>query len=279
MTFSTLSGNRLSGVAGAADFSNTSTGSYTGYKYVTFAASGTLTVTRAGFADIVVLGGGGAGIGVSGGGGGAGGLLQVTNAYLPVGTLTVTVGAGGAKVAAKTQFGPSGSASRIGDYYGVGGGGCFDRQPMATHYGGSGGGGSYGASIFTGGSGTPGQGNNGGNGSTASSAGGGGGAGAVGANGAGTTGAAGGTGVNITIAGQNPTTTYLAGNYGVGGGGGGAGGSVGGAATFGGGNGAAAADATDAAANKGGGGGGCLTTVVQIGGSGGSGIVIVRVAV
>ena len=264
---------------GAAVYSDANTGTYTGFAYKTFTASGTITVTTAGFADIVVLGGGGAGIGVAGGGGGAGGLLQVTNAYLPVGTLTVTVGAGGAKVTGKTQFAPSGSPSRLGDYYGVGGGGCFDRQNLATHYGGSGGGGSYGASLFNGGSGTPGQGNNGGTGTT-SSAGGGGGSGGVGAAGTGgTTGGAGGTGTNITIAGTTPTGAYVAGNYEVGGGGGGSGSAAGGAATFGGGAGAAAADATNGVANKGGGGGGCTTTVAQIGGSGGSGIVIVRVAV
>jgi hypothetical protein len=265
---------------GAADFSDTATGTYTGFKYITFSSgSGTLTVTTAGFADIVVLGGGGAGIGVAGGGGGAGGLLQVTNAYLPVGTLTVTVGAGGAKISGATAFAPSGSPSRLGDYYGVGGGGCFDRRNLATHYGGSGGGGSYGAPLYTGGTGTPGQGNNGGTGAT-SSAGGGGGAGGVGANGtAGTTGGAGGTGMHITLAGTTPTGAYVAGNYGLGGGGGGAGSAAGGAATFGGGAGASAADATDGAANRGGGGGGTFTTVAQIGGSGGSGIVIVRVAV
>ena len=78
-----------------ADFSDTATGSYTGYKYITFTSSGTLTVTTPGFADIVVVGGGG-GSGFIGSGGGAGGVLQITNAYLPVGTLTVTVGAGGA---------------------------------------------------------------------------------------------------------------------------------------------------------------------------------------
>lgn len=83
---------------GAAVYSDASTGTYTGYAYKTFTASGTLTVTTAGFADIVVVAGGAGGGGTSanqGGGGGAGGVLQVTNAYLPVGTLTVTVGAGG----------------------------------------------------------------------------------------------------------------------------------------------------------------------------------------
>ena len=77
MTFSTLSGNKLSGLSGAADFSNTSTGTYTGYKYVTFAASGSLVVTRAGFVDLVVQAGGGAGgYYAAPGGGGAGGLLN-----------------------------------------------------------------------------------------------------------------------------------------------------------------------------------------------------------
>jgi hypothetical protein len=40
---------------GAADFSDAATGSYSGYKYLTFTASGTITVTTAGFADIVLI--------------------------------------------------------------------------------------------------------------------------------------------------------------------------------------------------------------------------------
>ena len=54
---------------GAAVYSDANTGTYTGYAYKTFTASGTLTVTTAGFADIVVCGGGG-GSGNGGGGGG-----------------------------------------------------------------------------------------------------------------------------------------------------------------------------------------------------------------
>ena len=133
MTFSTLSGNKLSGVPATADFSNTSTGTYTGYKYVTFAASGSLVVTRAGFADIVILaGGGGGGPANAYSGGGAGGLLQVTNAYLPIGTFTVTVGAGGV-------VGNNGIASRISDYL-VPGGGSGGTSGLPGYNGGSGGG-------------------------------------------------------------------------------------------------------------------------------------------
>jgi hypothetical protein len=86
---------------GAADFSDAATGSYSGFKYITFSSgSSTLTVTTAGFADIVLAGGGGGGGNSTlGGGGGAGGVLIATSVYLPVGTLTVVVGAGGAGAA------------------------------------------------------------------------------------------------------------------------------------------------------------------------------------
>ena len=262
---------------GAANFSDAATGTYTGFKYKTFTASGTINISTAGFADIVVVAGGAAGIGVSGGGGGAGGVLQVTNAYLPVGTLTVTVGAGGAVASGQTQFGPTGNGSRLGDYYAIGGGGCWDRFPLAASGGGSGGGGSYGSTNYTGGKGIAGQGFDGGTGAATASGGGGGGAGSVGANGAGVTGGAGGSGVNISIAGTTPTGAYVAGDYTVGGGGG-ASGTTGGSASFGGGAGANAAsgNGTAGTANKGGGGGG---STAGLGGNGGSGIVIVRVAV
>ena len=246
---------------GAADFSDAATGSYTGYKYKTFTASGTLNVTTAGFADIVVCSGGGGG-GASGGGGGAGGVLQVSNAYLPVGTLTVTVGAGGAILGV-------GQASSIGSYYSVGGLCAIDRLSISS-FGGSGSGGSYGS--YSGYSGTPGLGNNGGNGA-ASASGGGGGAGAVGGNAVSTTGGAGGAGTTTSIAGTTPSGGYVAGNYELGGGGGGYGSGVGGTGGSGGG-GNGGGTATAGAANKGGGGGSGSTNA-----PGGSGMVIVRVAV
>ena len=112
---------------GAAVFSDTPTGTYTGFAYKTFTGSGTLTVTTAGFADVVCVGGGASG-GYStdvggGGGGGAGGALIVTNAYLPVGTLTVTIGAGGAAPAAGNHRGVNGNTTGVGSYYSSGGGG------------------------------------------------------------------------------------------------------------------------------------------------------------
>ena len=86
----------------SANFSDAATGTYSSggfnYKYLTYTASGTLTVTRAGLCDLLVIGGGGGGgssASGNGSGGGAGGYLEVTDAYLPAGTLTVTVGAGG----------------------------------------------------------------------------------------------------------------------------------------------------------------------------------------
>ena len=267
---------------GAAVYSDANTGTYTGFAYKTFTASGTLTVTTAGFADIVAVAGGAGGGGTSanqGGGGGAGGVLQVTNAYLPVGTLTITIGAGGVPSAANgQQMSYNGNATRISDYYAIGGG-CADSNTTAsTSYqgntGGSGGGGTGGGA---GGTGMTGQGNTGGASVGVNNGGGGGGGGGVGGDGAGTTGGAGGTGVNITIAGTTPTGAYVAGNYTVGGGGGGAGAATGGTATFGGGGGGAAGGAgTTGTANKGGGGGG---GGAANGGTGGSGIVIVRVAV
>jgi hypothetical protein len=246
---------------GAAVYSDVNTGTYTGYAYKTFTASGTLTITTAGFADIVVCSGGGGG-GSSGGGGGAGGVLQVTNAYLPVGTLTVTVGAGGAVLGV-------GQPSRIGSYYSVGGLCAIDRLAISS-FGGSGSGGSYGS--YSGYSGTAGIGNNGGNGA-ANASGGGGGAGAVGANAVSTTGGAGGAGTTTSIAGTTPSGAYVAGNYALGGGGGGYGsGSGGTGGSGGGGNGGGTA--TAGTANTGGGGGSGSTNA-----AGGSGIVIVRVAV
>ena len=261
---------------GAANFSDAATGTYTGYKYLTFSASGTITVTTAGFADIVVCAGGG-GSGNSGAGG-AGGVLQVTNAYLPVGTLTVTVGAGGAR-------GSTGNASIIGGtFFGVGGGSCsLGNDPGFGGGSGGGGGGQAGA----GGAGVSGQGNAGGTSSAPAEAGsGGGGAGAVGGNasgsGAGSAGGNGGAGTTITLAGTTPTGAYVAGSYALGGGGGGGGrGSGGTGGSGGGGNGVGGIDTatgTAGAANTGGGGGATYASSTK-GTAGGSGLVIVRVAV
>ena len=125
--------NTVEEIAPAADFSNTSTGTYTdgggvSWKYVQFNSSGTLTVTTAGYADILVVSGGG-GAGSSGGfvgGPGGGGAAYYTSAALDAIAYTITVGGGGGT---SGQGGLSGikPASGFGGlrltFYGGGGGG------------------------------------------------------------------------------------------------------------------------------------------------------------
>ena len=272
----------------AADFSNTATGTYTDgfdYKYVSFTASGSLTVTRGGYADVLLVGGGGSG---GAGGGGAGGMLYVENAYLSAGALTVTVGAGGVcdSVAGNWHATPNnGMASILGSYVSPGGGagGYLDGYDPSNAYiggpglnGGSGGGvsvGNYDTKTVTAGAGITGLGNSGGltNGGLLAS-GGGGGAGAVGSDGtlSPRNGGDGGAGSANSITGSS--VVYAGGGGGGGYDAGGAGGTGGGGAGSGSGyagNGGAGTD------GLGGGGGGC--TRDGVGGDGGSGIVIVRV--
>lgn len=257
---------------GAAVFSDTPTGTYTGYAYKTFTASGILNVTEAGFANLFIVAGG-AGSNSAGGGGG-GGVLQVTNAYLPVGSINVTIGAGGA------PLGRNGIATNIGSYFAPGGGGTSG----GLAFNGSSGGGQDGNTSGAGGSGTPGVGFAGGTASTSPAsygAGGGGGAGAVGGNGSNVAGGNGGSGASTTIAGTTPTGAYVAGSFTAGGGGGGGvnnSGTPGTGGTGGGTAGASSGNATSAAANTGGGGGGGGQSW-SVGTTGGSGLVIVRVAV
>lgn len=274
------------GGVGAANFSDAATGTYSSggfnYKYITYTASGTLTTTKAGFADILIVAGGGGG-GNVGGGGGAGGHLLITNAYLPVGTLTVTVGAGGAGALANGGYnaGQNGNASRLGSYYSPGGGAGSGQAAGLSGYsvggnGGSGGGAGATGTATNGGAGVTDIGNAGGNniGGSVFAGGGGGGAGAAGGNNsAGPTGGAGGAGTSSSL--DNVATTRA---------GGGGGGSIGGTAGSGGSGGGGAGTnnnttATSGTANTGGGGGGggFASGNGAQGGAGGSGIVIVRV--
>jgi hypothetical protein len=269
------------GGLGAANFSNTSTGTYTdggfNYKYVTFNASGTLTVTRAGFADVLLVGGGGGGGSSMAGAGGAGGHVYLTDIYLAAGSNTVTVGAGGAGATVARRNGDNGGLSSVGPYVAVGGGAGPGQRPSRGLSGGSGGGASAngGGSNESGGSGF--QGNAGGAGRAASvgNARGGGGGGAGGAGASGTTSGNGGAGASNSITGTAVTRAA----------GGGAGSWVGTAGTGGssiGGNGTNSnATAGNGSANTGSGGGGGGTAsdgaTAGIGGNGGSGVVIVRV--
>jgi hypothetical protein len=124
-----------------------------------FTNSGSITIGTAGNAEFLIVGGGGGG-GNAKAGGGAGGMLYESSAYLPAGTLTVTVGTGGVGGEYNSGYngGQTGNSSSIGgDYVGIGGGGGAAANQSFGHNGGSGGGGGDG----TNGLGFPGQGNNG----------------------------------------------------------------------------------------------------------------------
>jgi autotransporter-associated beta strand protein len=237
--------------------------------------------------EYLIVGGGGGGGGNIGGGGGAGGLLtNVGGAASPQasGTYTVTVGAGGAggntnnagaNGAASSIFGVSASGGGGGGFYNASGG-----VGSAGSSGASGGGGSPSNSGGAGGGGVSGSGtgNAGGSGVNTGAngyrAGGGGGAGSAGASTSSTVTGTGGSGTTSSITGVTLTLTAGGGggantgaNFGIGGSG------IGGSGTSG------AANGSNGQANTGSGGGGAgynggFSTVV--GGSGGSGLVIVR---
>jgi hypothetical protein len=244
---------------------------------VQFTGSGSITISQAGTVEVLVIGGGGGGGARIGGGGGAGGYLYDASAYLISGTLTVTVGAGGAGATTGTAANARiGTVSRLGSYYAPGGGGGASSSSagvgMISQTGSSGGGGAYVVAVQTGASGTTGIGNSGGNGTNSGgeSGGGGGGASATGANGSGATAGAGGAGTSSSITGSAVTR--------AGGGGGGANNGTGGTGGSGGG-GAGTGNNTNGTAGTvntggGGGGGGYLSDPAGSGGAGGSGLVI-----
>lgn len=272
----------FSGGAGSANFSNTATGTYSSggfnYKYLTFAASGSLTVTKAGLCDVLIIGGGGAGgdrgsaFARNHGGGGAGGFAYLTDVYLPVSTITVTVGAGSPR---KSE---GGTSSTFGSIAAIGGGtGPYqDNGDFQPNRGGSGGGGagSTTAAVRTAAGGMANQGNSGGNGvnaadGSAEGGGGGGGASAAGAVGTSLVGGAGGAGSANSITGASVTYSGGGGgarNSGSPGAGGAGGGGAGGTTT-----------GTAGTINTGGGGGGAFSD--NAAGAGGSGIIILRVKV
>jgi hypothetical protein len=184
----------ITATTGSPTVDTTSRAGKTIYK---FTGSGSITVGTAGNAEILLIGGGGGGGGnsVPCGGGGGGGFVYKSSVYLPAGTLTVTVGAGGVGTWDSGNYRAdvkSGGASSVGDYVALGGGGGgtnISNGARVGHNGGSGGGGANG----TGGSALLGQGNNG------VSTGGGGGAGAAGS------GTSGGAGLASSITGTSVT--------------------------------------------------------------------------
>ena len=270
--------------SGAANFTNTPTGTYTGsggvsYKYITFTGTGNFEIDEAGFVDVVVVGAGaGGGIGLTnanGGGGGGGQVLAVSQAYLPVGTTAVVVGAGGAGGTTQGGIGKSGFPSHFYSYWAMGGGGggtagtAFS-PAMCGQDGGSGGGGAE----YSGQKGVAGTGFVGGDGSTAISAAGAGGGANPTVLGRGVAPNAG----NGGAGGQGDTNSYTGVTLDFAGGGGGAGPSTGGAGGLGGGgNGATGTSpGSDGSVNTGGGAGGGRG---GNGGNGGSGSVTIRVVV
>jgi len=279
--------------------------------FQTFTSSGTFSVpSGTSSVDVLVVAGGGGG-GYEGGGGGAGGLIYRPGfPVTPGGTVTVTVGDGGAGSAGPAgqgDYGDNGQDSVFGTLTAKGGGfGGTKNNPNTTvgRHGNSGGsGGGTGRDMTSpgggaeqptqpGDSGTYGFGNPGGRatGSSGHSAGGGGGAGAAGQNSVAPdasgpwpgSGGAGGVGRAYTIA-DGTTSVYYSGGGGGGnffdttitggqGGGGNAGSPNNPQPTH-----VSIYGGENATANRGGGGGGSGNSGAQsTAGNGGKGIVIVR---
>ena len=243
-----------------------------GYRIHTFTTVGTssLVVTRGGPVEVLVIAGGGGGGGNSaqshpGGGGGAGELIY-NPSFVISGTVSVTVGAGGAgEVITPFTNSLAGSNSSLGSLT-ANGGGRGGHQNENGGSGGSGGGGGRGfppggttggASTRTIGFGNAGGGSGSDLATNTASAGGGGGAGGTGRNSYDSSKATeGGPGFTYTISGS--AITYAAG---------GSGGSR-----------SDSLNGVSGAANtgSGGGGGGGSSGSYTSGGSGGSGIVIFR---
>ena len=248
---------------------------YTVYK---FTDDGTLNVSIGGEIEYLIVAGGGGGGGVIGGGGGAGGLLQGKVTVGP-GTYPVQVGAGGIGGVGWPNNGQDGARGGSSSWNGIeaiggGGGYRYAYSNRGEHSGGSGGGSANGSA--TAGSGTAGQGFPGGNGGNSDWAGGGGGAGGPGGITDGSSYAGeGGIGIQSNITGE-PLW------YAAGGGGAtrGTGRAIRGPGRGGGGQPSQNTQrAQDGAPNTGGGGGGGGyngTSTSQIGGTGGSGIVVLR---
>jgi hypothetical protein len=268
----------------------------TSYLVNTFTGSGTLTVnTTANLEFFVVAGGGPGGCSNEGGGGGGGGSTSATRTSVAVGSYTVTVGAGGVGHTTNEAYGTNGGTSTVSTTSAitVAGGGAGGMYAGVTNTrvpgqaGGCGGGGSmgYGASNLSGGTASAGfAGGNGQNygGGWNGGGGGGGGGSAAGANCVTGVSGDGGNGNAMGRAGvggngvSNSLRTGSAVVY-AGGGGGRSSNLIYGNVSGGTGGGTASASGNSlaAAANTGGGSGASPSQP----GNGGSGIVVVRVAI
>ena len=253
-----------------------------------FTSSGTFSVpTGVTAVDVLVVGGGGGGGSDNGGGGGGGGLIYRPGfTVTPGGTITVTVGDGGAPNGADNHPVVPGQNSVFGTLTAQGGGGGGTGTSCQGAQGGSGGGGN-GHGTHPGGqagqgtqdnqpgeSGNYGFGNNGGSGAQPGGSGqprlGGGGGGAGGDGRQGAQDGIGGTGKSYTIADGTTSVGY------AGGGGAGAGNNPSTIPASSGGGAGSGTSGANGTANRGGGAGGGGNTGPRPGGTGGKGVVIVR---
>jgi len=234
------------------------------YKTYAFTGSGSITFSKAGLVDVMVVSGGG-GTGSRGGGGGS--AVTIQTCYVTAATHTVTIAAGGASSGGSGLQGKSGPPSSFGVgtntaiALGLGGGGSGGNTVLSAYNGlaGSSGGGGQDTGGLGGAAQVTGLGFAGGN-SSSSTGGGGGGASAVGTNGAASVGGNGGagaantfqTGSSVTYGGGGAGQATTAGTAGAGGGG---------------------AVTVSGTANTGGGGGGTASANTN----GGSGLIVVRV--
>ena len=94
-TVLTVAGAYLVPGADATGATITQVGQDSIYTYSNPATAGTFTVSRAGYARVLLAGGGGAGGTYRGAGGGGGGVIEEDLVWLEAGTYAITVGAGG----------------------------------------------------------------------------------------------------------------------------------------------------------------------------------------
>ncbi len=256
------------GYGAATGGASTATATIDGVNYtiLTFTATGTLTVTTAGFFDYLAVGGGGGNAHINenrGGGGGGGGCVQIGSVYLSA-NQTITIGAGGSTLIhstphiaghtiIKTNLAAAGCASNGSPYaatqQAIGGDQGRVAQIAKTTY--------QSAFGFNGGSSTGSEFNGGG----------GGGVGGAGGDGSLNVGGAAGAGFDVSV--------FIGGSAlfkGMGGGGGGA--TTGGAAATDGVAGGTNSTPPNGNANSGGGGGGGIHITTT--GNGGSGIAYIR---
>ena len=241
------------------------------YEYLTFNATGTLTVTTAGWFDYLAIGGGGGNISraATAAGGGGAGQAVFGSIYLSA-NQTITIGAGSSNSSSATflQAGNTSIAATspftqtaLGNINNLENSGYFNFAYVG------GGNGAANARAALGITGSTALGFPGGNSTSGNNAGGGGGQSAAGSAGSGTTGGAAGAGFDIAVF-VGGSTIFMA----QGGGGGGSG--AGGAAATNGVAGSATTTPPNGSANTGQGGGGgygnCTT------GNGGSGICYIR---